>query len=54
MIINNTYEVSQMRTWEKMYRWKKTITKFFSIETKVSMRKKTERICEEQSWLGIG
>ena len=43
-----------MNTWGKIYRWRKNITKFFSIETKVSISKETQRIHEEQSWLGIG
>jgi hypothetical protein len=46
-----------MKTWEKIYAWKQYITKFFSIETKVSISRKTldtSRTHEEQSWLGIG
>ena len=43
-----------MNTWEKIYRWRQNITKFFSIETKVSISNETQRIHEEQSWLGIG
>jgi len=54
MIFSNIYEGSQMKTWKKIYRWKQSITKFFSIETKVSISKETQRIHEEQSWLGIG
>ena len=43
-----------MKTWQKMYCWGQRLTNFFSIETKVSISKNTQRIHEEQSWLGIG
>ena len=42
------------KTWVKIYCWRKSITKFFRIETTVSISKNTQRIHEEQSWLGIG
>jgi len=54
MIPNNRKQECEMNTWEKIYRWRQNITKFFSIETKVSISKETQRIHEEQSWLGIG
>ena len=43
-----------MNTWEKIYRWKQYISKFFSNETEVYIIKKTQRIHEEESWIGIG
>ena len=43
-----------MKTWGKIYYWKQSISKFFRIETTVTISKNTQRIHEEQSWLGIG
>lgn len=46
-----------MKIWEKVYRWKKNLTQYLSIETSISLRKKTyrqENQKEENTWLGIG
>jgi hypothetical protein len=46
-----------MKIWEKVYCWKKSLTQCFSIETSISLSKKTylqESPDEENTWLGIG
>jgi hypothetical protein len=48
---------TKMKIWEKIYRWKKNLTQYFSIEASISVRKKThpqENTNEENTWLGIG
>lgn len=48
---------TKMNIWEKIYRWKKNLTQYFSIEASISVRKKThpqENTNEENTWLGIG
>jgi 5-bromo-4-chloroindolyl phosphate hydrolysis protein len=59
MIITNVTVIGKqkMKVWEKVYRWKKSLTQYFSIETSISVRRKTyrqENIDEENTWLGIG
>lgn len=59
MIINNETAIGKtnMKIWEKVYRWKKNLTQYLSIETSISLRKKTyrqENQKEENTWLGIG
>lgn len=48
---------TKMNIWEKIYRWKRNLTQYFSIEASISVRKKTypqENTNEENTWLGIG